>query len=643
MVYNIDFDIAAILLLAFSLFYLFYKKGVRKGTNSVFLLIVSTSLVSAVADIASAISEAVAGPGETLMLDFWNHLFFIVHNLLPFLFVLYVLYVVDIARNVTKVQFILISVPVIIEVILLITNPFTRLMFYYDASGAYCRGRWFFILYIGAVFYSFLAIHLSFLYRKLISANKFISLLFFTLMGFVPVLIQMKFSHILLDIFCQSLAILNILFSIENKSDVINPNTGVYNRYAFLGAVDSSLKRGECTLIVVKLANVQFYYTTLGVEYVNGVLEEIAQWLDDRHKKLICYDCEQGHFVLYGKKISDEEKVKLKTEILERFHSAWEYKSMGSVFPIEIYDVRPRVDVETMEDLLLILDTPFDDLVSEERNVTDAVVTYQRRMLVEKVIQEALDKRKFQVWYQPILDSSTGKIVSAEALVRLTDEKLGYISPEEFVPIAEQTGMIVDIGAFVFDEVCNFYKTNNLLDLGIDYIEINLSVVQCMNSRLVDAFDKVLKKHGLEAKHINLEITESAASDSRHTLMETVNALKERGFTFSLDDYGTGYSNISYMYDMPFSIIKLDKTILWSALHPQNGMGDKNAMIFLENTIKMMKDMKYKLIAEGIETQEQRNLLKRLNCDFFQGFYFSKPVPGDIYLDMLRKQVAVTD
>jgi EAL domain-containing protein (putative c-di-GMP-specific phosphodiesterase class I) len=316
---------------------------------------------------------------------------------------------------------------------------------------------------------------------------------------------------------------------------------------------------------------------------------------------------------------------------------------MGSVFPIEIYDVRPRVDVETMEDLLLILDTPFDDLVSEERNVTDAVVTYQRRMLVEKVIQEALDKRKFQVWYQPILDSSTGKIVSAEALVRLTDEKLGYISPEEFVPIAEQTGMIVDIGAFVFDEVCNFYKTNNLLDLGIDYIEINLSVVQCMNSRLVDAFDKVLKKHGLEAKHINLEITESAASDSRHTLMETVNALKERGFTFSLDDYGTGYSNISYMYDMPFSIIKLDKTILWSALHPQNGMGDKNAMIFLENTIKMMKDMKYKLIAEGIETQEQRNLLKRLNCDFFQGFYFSKPVPGDIYLDMLRKQVAVTD
>ena len=201
MVYNIDFDIAAILLLVFSLFYLFYKKGIRKGTNSVFLLMVSTSLISAVADIASAISEAVAGPGETLMLDFWNHLFFIVHNLLPFLFVLYVLYVVDIARNVSKYQLLIISVPVIIEILFLITNPFTRLMFYYDASGAYCRGRLFFILYIGAVFYSFLAIHLSVLYRKLISTNKFISLLCFTLMGFVPVLIQIKFSHILLDIF----------------------------------------------------------------------------------------------------------------------------------------------------------------------------------------------------------------------------------------------------------------------------------------------------------------------------------------------------------------------------------------------------------------------------------------------------------
>ena len=203
--------------------------------------------------------------------------------------------------------------------------------------------------------------------------------------------------------------------------------------------------------------------------------------------------------------------------------------------------------------------------------------------------------------------------------------------------------MIVDIGAFVFDEVCNFYKKNKLLELGINYIEINLSVVQCMNSRIVDAFDKVLKKHGLDAKHINLEITESAASDSRRTLMETVNALRDRGFSFSLDDYGTGYSNISYMYDMPFSIIKLDKTILWSALHPQNGMGDKNAMIFLENTVKMMKEMKYKLIAEGIETAEQRDLLKRLKCDYFQGFYFSKPVPGDSFLDMLRKQVAIAD
>ena len=130
-------------------------------------------------------------------------------------------------------------------------------------------------------------------------------------------------------------------------------------------------------------------------------------------------------------------------------------------------------------------------------------------------------------------------------------------------------------------------------------------------------------------------ITESASTQNK-ILYDTIEVLKESGFTFSLDDYGTGYSNITYMYEMPFSIIKIDKSILWKAIHPKTGDGQKNALIYLENTIHMLKDMNYSVLVEGVETLEQKLLLEELGCDYFQGYYFSKPVQKQVFADYLR-------
>ena len=257
----------------------------------------------------------------------------------------------------------------------------------------------------------------------------------------------------------------------------------------------------------------------------------------------------------------------------------------------------------------------------------------KRKKMVEMAVCRALENRSFQVYYQPIWDRRAKLVHSAEALLRLNDEELGFISPEEFIPIAEQNGMIIDIGVFVFEEACRFYKEKKLLDMGIDYIEINLSVVQCMSSELVDRFGEILSRYELDAGHFNLEITESAVTFNRATLKRTIRALADRGFAFSLDDYGTGYSNVSFMINMPFSIIKIDKSILWSAMHPQLGAGARKAMVLLENTVKMLQEMNYQIVVEGVETEEQKMLLENLKCDYFQGFLFSRPLPGYEFTD----------
>ena len=256
---------------------------------------------------------------------------------------------------------------------------------------------------------------------------------------------------------------------------------------------------------------------------------------------------------------------------------------------------------------------------------------FQRERKIQEEIQKALINREFKVLYQPIWDKESDTIHSAEALVRTPIGELGFISPEEFIPISEKTGDIIEIGEFVFEEVCKMFSEHNVKQYGVEFIEVNLSTVQCMQRNLAKRFKEILDKYNVSASSINLEITESAAANSPEMFINTMSELKKLGFTFSMDDYGTGYSNLSHMYDTDFDIIKLDKSILW------NSYKSKKADIILQNTVKMIKEMEHNIVIEGVETEEQKEYVSRLGCDYCQGYYFSKPVAKEEFIEYCKK------
>ena len=146
-----------------------------------------------------------------------------------------------------------------------------------------------------------------------------------------------------------------------------------------------------------------------------------------------------------------------------------------------------------------------------------------------------------------------------------------------------------------------------------------------------DKQKEILDKYNVSASSINLEITESAAANSPEMFLNTMSELKDLGFTFSMDDYGTGYSNLSHMYDTDFDIIKLDKSILW------NSYKSKKADIILQNTVKMIKEMEHNIVIEGVETEEQKEYVSSLGCDYCQGYYFSKPVDKNEFIEYCKK------
>ena len=254
----------------------------------------------------------------------------------------------------------------------------------------------------------------------------------------------------------------------------------------------------------------------------------------------------------------------------------------------------------------------------------------ERRMTQE--ILDALEEDRVVVYYQPIFSVEKKCFTSAEALVRILDREGKLIPPGAFIHIAESNGMIIEIGKRVFEKVCRFFRQCKLENYGIQYIEINLSVVQCADERLADNYIEIMDSIEMDPSRINLEITESASLHAKQLLLANMDRLITYGIHFSLDDFGTGQSNLNYIVDMPVKIVKFDRDMIQSYF-----ISDK-ARYVMDAAMHMIQGMGLKIVAEGIETQEQYEKMEEIKINYIQGYYFSKPLPEKEFLEFLRRE-----
>ena len=253
---------------------------------------------------------------------------------------------------------------------------------------------------------------------------------------------------------------------------------------------------------------------------------------------------------------------------------------------------------------------------------------------MEEAVSHGIEKGSFEVYYQPTYNIDR-TLHGAEALLRMHDETLGSIYPDEFIPVAEQLGLIDSLDDLVLREVCRFLATGIPQRFGMDCINVNLSVLECMKEGFAEHVSGIVEDAGIRKRFINFEITESvAANDYRH-LANVIDRLRQQGFLFSIDDYGTGYSNMTSLFSLGADIIKIDKSLLWNAEKSELGM------TLLKTSIDMVHDMKKLALMEGVETEEQLAVLERLHCDYLQGYFFAKPLSQEQLIALLEEQ-AVT-
>ena len=516
----------------------------------------------------------------------------------------------------------------------LLSGHFT-FVFTIEPGLGYQRGNnfWFYGLCAMKAFFVLFSSIIILAHYRYIPKVKMQIIYFFLLTISSTALLQFFNNGLLIESFGMALVTLVYFFFIQKPEEMMDASTDTLNHSALQRMLRYNLAVGrKFTCLAIYIDDTVFIANTFGILQMNGFLTDVGNFLKQNFSYANVFSRQQGCFCILLKDADEDDINKTLTILNSRFQGTWIRENVELKLYIRLCIIDCPKDAESPEEIMDIV-----NMISTDERYRQSVVfaneidlKYRRRTIyIEHCLRNGLTENRFDVFYQPIYSTSEKKLIGAEALIRLKDEQGHFISPEDFIPIAEKTGTILRIGEYVFESVCLALSQINIEEYGIKKIDINLSVAQCMQEILAEQILKINSIYQIPPSIINLEITETAAAHTPEILLKNMQDLSDAGFELSLDDYGSGYSNMSYMLNLPFKMIKIDKYIVWAAFT------DKRAEKALAATIKMIKSIGMTVLAEGVETPEQAEWLTESGCDYLQGFYFSRPIPKKDFLNIM--------
>ena len=616
----------------------FFRLHKRRSYKGLYLPLLLVATFTCVFDIFTIIFN-VEGSYFFVLKYVLNGFYLVLRSLIPLLYVGYIISVTETWHKIVNNSYIkcLIALPCVISAIMTITSPLTHLIYYIDDSGLYKRGPAFFILYIDAAIYFILCLYFCIRYSELLKPEKYIPLLSIIPSQVATVIIQLMFPHILCEMIATAISLLLIMITIEKQEEKFNPSTGLLKSEIFYDMIDNAKSVSRpYSAIFINIANHSLLSDYLPLSGMVALYSSVARRLEAIGSQLKIsaeiYDLENGLFsvVLYGDDIEFANRyASYAFETLK--HDCMVNGLNLTVLPSVCVFKFPE-DTKSVEQLRLLLSDLRNHKYSNGVNLASTYMKnkdYTIMANMDTILKDAIENDRFEVYYQPIYSNEKNGFNSAEALLRLITPEYGFIRPDLFIPMAEESGAIHKIGLIVLEKVCRFISSDEFKKLGLDYIEVNLSVVQCMDKNLADKILSVCKKYGVNPSQLNLEITETASIFTQRNMIKNINRLFETGYSFSLDDFGTGYSNLVRIASLPLNIVKLDKSFTWTE-------NSEDLKIILENTINMIKKMNMKIVVEGVETEEMLKRFKDLGCEYIQGYYFSKPLPEYDFINYIK-------
>ena len=627
---NIQVQCCGLIILIILMIYYFNQRKLFLITEKAFIHNFASAFVSILLDIVSVIAIA--------NMDEWSVTFANVTSKLYLVSIIYVsttslMYIyIDVYRILIDIKlyigmyitvFILGLIVVFMLPIKCVYNPETSELYSYGLANV--------AAYTCSILILIAIVVIMIKQRKGINASRFKAV--FIWMGFwvVAGVIQAVNHKYLVVGYAECLSIMIVYLKLENPEANIDRKTGLFNQ----GALKLYLREiffGKKDVAVLSISFERFeskgYAESEDYEELSGFINNL----------LLIKDCKvfilAQEFILV---MNDIDSALGEVERIEQyFKEEWiGYENIN--LDVNMIFIPNMQKVGNSDDLFALIRYAKEKNDREENillTVSDKMITnmYHEKEIKQQ-ISKAMDMDLVEVFYQPIYSIKEENFTSMEALVRIRDDEGNIISPAIFIPIAEKNGMIIRLGEIVFEKVCSFVKKNRLRQYGIQYVEVNLSVLQCADEHLSEKFINIMEKYKVSPDMINLEITETASMRAKRILLDNMKNLMNYGVNFSLDDFGTGESNLNYIVDMPVSIVKFDKGM--TDAYFRNG----RASYVMDAAIRMIQGMHLKIVSEGVETEKQFEVMKDLGINYIQGYYFSKPLPELEFLQFIEEKM----
>ncbi|MCR5829615.1 MAG: EAL domain-containing protein [Lachnospiraceae bacterium] len=433
----------------------------------------------------------------------------------------------------------------------------------------------------------------------------------------------------------SALALILLFSSIEDASEFYYQYNLCFNEYAFKQIASRNFRHYNLEGIVfVGIVDFTMMSLYLQRDMIERLENRLVEGMVKGFGKKNVFYFDNGNFAIAVSKMKENEADSIYEKVCEIC------SGVGAMLPLEPFiSILRKEDIETGEDcvtaseLFKMHDPGADSGKRVFELKKEDFRLHRRERAVLTAITDGINNNHFVVCYQPIYDVSLDVYSSCEVLMRLNDPKLGMLFPDEFIPVADKYGLSGQIGDRVFELVCKTLKRHNLKDLGTVFMHINISQSQCIGNRLSESMGAICRKYEIDPRVFGIEISENSCIKDKGTILENVLSLKRKGMSFAIDNFGCVFSSADKITGFPVKYIKFDRHTIAGSI---SGTGNKAILMHL---VKMIKELGYKAVACGVETDELYRSLYSMGFDLFQGYYFSKPLYEEEYIKFLNDHV----
>ncbi|MBR3314018.1 MAG: EAL domain-containing protein [Atopobiaceae bacterium] len=626
--WNYDFVIPCALMLFTTLVYYFNKPRLPIRVNRTFIGLIALQLLCMLADVTSSKMDENFSSYSVEALYLANGAFFVLYLARAYWFYRLTLDIVHIGSTPRRWLERVCAVPFVIAELVAVSSYWTGALFSITSKG-YMSGPLYNGIYLYFVGYILLSIALLVRHAKRLNRYEFDTALAFNVLLIAGNAARFLLPNMLIiDLFC--VMAINIAFLGFLNPDLFTTERGLaFNKDGFRLLLAQASMREDYHVLGIVLQNYYHVRGMLGGQEMDEAITHINEWLLATFPQTATSYLGGGRFMLVGGERNDWEDISRR--ISARFDETWPTEFGALQFNVAFAYVSAESGLTSADqisnNLTIALDTAQQDLAVGRDEAIDphSIREVDKQVSILRMLEYAVRNNEVEVYLQPLVDSKTRRLVAAEALARIDDGEGGILSPGQFIAMAEKSGYINQLGEIVFEKTCAFIAEHDTQAMGLEWINVNVSPIQCLQQNLVERFMVILRAYGVRPEQIHLEITEQSIVDYA-LFSKQVLALRDAGFVFVLDDYGTGHSNLMRVKRYPFENVKLDMEVVRDWLRARD--------ILVPLVVKGFKETGYTVTAEGIETEEMADAVTEIGCDYLQGYLFSRPIAME---DFARK------